>query len=263
MADITAAIDEVGAQSLLAAAELVPIPPNSDTATAGPFTVNYKATIAFSGGTADLIPPDTVRLANLRMDFDLDLKIVIDPPEACLPQACVDLPCIGEVCLPRICIDPPALPPIPVKLKDFVQFTVDCKLVVKLDAMNVWQVYIEIPNVPSLQLGPATQALLAALNAAITPVVAAIPLVGPILVPIVQSALAGIGIGGLTGLLGPMLTPFIQGHKFNVYSQPRVFQVLPPGGATDPAVNVTIDNVTAAVQGNGEDELVLMIDVSP
>lgn len=263
MADIIAAIDEVGAQSVLAAAELVAIPPKSDSATAGPFTVAYKVAIAFSGGTVDLIPPDTVRLANLRMDFDLDLNVVIDPPEVCLPQPCVNLPCIGEVCLPRICIDPPALPAIPVKLKDFVQFTVDCELVVELDAMNVWQVHIEIPNVPSLQLGPASQALLAALNAAITPVVAAIPLVGPILVPIVHSALAGVGLGGLTGLLGPMLSPFIQGHKFNVYSQPRLFQVLAAGGATNPPVNVTIDNVTATVQGNDEDELVLMIDVSP
>ncbi|OZB87733.1 MAG: hypothetical protein B7X41_11910, partial [Microbacterium sp. 14-71-5] len=80
---------------------------------------------------------------------------------------------------------------------------------------------------------------------------------------LVAAVVAAIGVAGLTGLLGPILTPFISGTRFPVYAQPQLFTVLPAAGANDPAVTVTLDTIAAEVQHNPpEDELVLSADIS-
>jgi hypothetical protein len=79
----------------------------------------------------------------------------------------------------------------------------------------------------------------------------------------VNGILAAIAIAGVTGFLGPILTPFVSGTRIPVYDQPQLFQVLPAQGPVDPMVDVVIDSVGAAVAHNGaEDELVLTAAIS-
>lgn len=106
--------------------------------------------------------------------------------------------------------------------------------------------------------------LLAAIGAAVTPILLAIPFIGPFLAIAVDAILLAIGIAGVTGFLGPIITPFVSGLKIPIYQQPQQFQVLPAAGPVDPKVDITIDLVAAAVAHNGtEDELVLTADISP
>jgi hypothetical protein len=70
-------------------------------------------------------------------------------------------------------------------------------------------------------------------------------------------------VAGLTGLLGPILTPFVSGLRIPIYNQPQLFEVLPLEGPIDPAVHVTIDAIAASVETSDEDELVLTADISP
>ena len=89
------------------------------------------------------------------------------------------------------------------------------------------------------------------------------PLIGPFLAGLAIAVTAAIGIAGLTGWLGPIITPFISGTRFPIYDQPEWFEVLPATSAIDPAVSVHIDAIGAEVQHNApEDELVLSADIS-
>jgi hypothetical protein len=78
----------------------------------------------------------------------------------------------------------------------------------------------------------------------------------------VNVIIAAIGIAGLTGFLGPILTPFVSGLRIPIYEQAKNFKAIPSSGATDPDVFVTIDDVRAEITSTDEDELVLTIDIS-
>ena len=91
----------------------------------------------------------------------------------------------------------------------------------------------------------------------------AIPFIGPLLAVAVAAILLAIGIAGLTGFLGVILSPFLSGLEIPLYDQPQQFEVLPADGPFDPAVFVTLDAVAARVDSTTEDELVRAIDVSP
>ena len=137
MAEITAALDEDGANKLLDLA-IAAIPPQSQA---------ERATWALSGelhiqatltnGAVDLIPPDIIRIVDLRLDWQLDLSFGFDLssilPDFCLPQVCIDIPCVGRVCTPRICIDWPTIT-VPVAFGDFLKTTVDLQLDISLAA---------------------------------------------------------------------------------------------------------------------------------
>lgn len=103
---------------------------------------------------------------------------------------------------------------------------------------------------------------MARIGVAITPFLLAVPFIGPFLA-LAAAILAAIGIAGVTGLLGPILTPFVSGLTFTVYKQPQLFNILPAAGAFDPAVNVNLDAVNAEVMSSDENELVLTVDISP
>jgi hypothetical protein len=126
----------------------------------------------------------------------------------------------------------------------------------------VWNVQAVIVGVPNLQFGATSALLLVAIGAAVTPILLAIPFIGPFLAIAVNAILAIIGIAGVTGLLGPIITPFVSGLKIPIYKQPQLFEVLPIEGPVDPAVTITIDAITARVENSGEDELVLTADIS-
>jgi hypothetical protein len=266
MSEITAAIDEQAANKLLDAviAGLGP-QTRSGTGSLGPFTASYVVTGTLSNGDADLIPPATIRVVDLRLDWQLNFSFSFDLssilPDFCLPQVCVDIPCVGRVCTPRICVDWPTVT-IPVSFGDFIRATADLGLSVTLQG-GVWKVEAVIQGVPNLQFGGTTAALLAAIGLAATPILLAIPFIGPFLAIAVNAILLAIGIAGLTGFLGPVLSPFVAGVRIPVYEQPQQFVVLPAESAVDPQVDIIIDQITASVANNPpEDELVIGADIS-
>lgn len=266
MAEITAALDESGANTLFnTAMALVVIPPQSGSGSLGPFTAGYTASVSYVHGSIDLIVPSTIRIDHLRVNWNVTLNFSINLndflPHFCLPQVCVDIPCVGRVCTPRVCLSWPTIS-VSVPLGDFVEATADFGLDITLNA-GVWKVQGVVQNVSQLQFGPATAGMLVLIGAAITPLLLLIPFIGPFLAIAVNAVLAAIGIAGLTGLLGPILSPFVSGLKIPIYSQPQQLQILPANGPNDPAVFITLDTVKAEIQGGTEDELVLGVDVSP
>jgi hypothetical protein len=267
MAEITAALDEQGANKLLdTAIAAIPTQTKSGSASLGPFTAGYSVQGTLTNGNVDLIPPNVIRIADLRLDWDLDLDFSVDLgsflPEFCLPRVCINIPCVGRVCTPRICIDWPTIP-VHVSFGDFVKATVDLTLDINLTGGN-WVVKAKLLSVPNLQFGLVTAALLAAISAALTLALLAVPFIGPFLALAANLILLAIGIAGLTGLLGQIITPFISGLSIELYKQPQQFEVLPATSLVDPKVDIRLDAINAAVAHNGtEDELVLTADVSP
>jgi hypothetical protein len=265
MPDVIAAVDEGGANDLFQDAEAtLGTLSGSGSGSLGPFVATWSATASFAEGTVDLIAPNVIRVTNVRMDyttnftFSFDLSSII--PDFCLPRVCVDIPFIGRVCTPLICINWPTIT-IPVSHSSFVRFTADLNPSVTL-AGGVWKVDLAIASVPFLQLGPAATALRLGIGAVATVIVSTIPFIGPFLAIAVGAIVAAIGFAGATGLLGLILTPFLTGLRFTVYEQPQVFEVL-PAAFPDPAVNVTLTAISAAVVSTDEDELVLSLDFSP
>lgn len=267
MTEITAALDETGANKLFdTAIGTIGTQSHSGSGNLGPFIASYNIQATFTSGDVDLIPPDTIRIVDLRLDWTLNLSFGIDLgeilPEFCLPQVCVDIPCVGRVCTPRICIEWPTIS-VPVTFSDFLQATIDFNLNTNLTGGN-WVVQAHVQGVPSLQFGATSALLLAAIGAAVTPILLAIPFIGPFLAIAVNIILATIAVAGVTGFLGPIITPFVSGLTIPIYEQPQLFEVLPATSAIDPKVDVTIDLVAASVVHNApEDELVLTADISP
>jgi hypothetical protein len=265
MSEIIAAVDEGGANDLLDSA-IATLPPQSSSGSGnlGPFVASYGVTATLVNGDIDLRAPDIIRVEDLRLNWTLNLSFGIDLsailPDFCLPQVCVDIPCVGRVCTPRICIDWPTIT-VPVSFSDFVKATGDFKLDISLSG-GVWNVQAVIVGVPNLQFGATTALLLAAIGAAVTPILLAIPFIGIFLAVAVDTILALIGIAGVTGFLGPILTPFISGLKIPVYKQNQLFEVLPAESAIDPQVTIKIDQIGAEVRSSDEDELVLLADIS-
>jgi hypothetical protein len=266
MPDIIAAADEVAATTLVHDAETtLGVLGDSGGGNLGPFSANWGASVSFSGGTIDLIPSDVIRIADCAMNYNLNFSFSIDLsdflPDFCLPQVCVPTPW-GDLCTPEVCVDWPTIGPIPINYSDTILFTADFNLDVHLTGGD-WHVDVVIDGIPFLQLSPAAAAILALIGAALTPFLLAVPFIGPFLAIATNAILLAIGIAGLTGFLGPILTPFVSGLTFTVYQQPQVFEVLPSGGALDPAVTINLDAVSSSVVGSDEDELVIEVDISP
>lgn len=266
--DIVVAADEVAATTLLHDAEtaLGTLTAGPTSGSFGPITASASASAFLANGGIDLIPADTIRITDCELHYSLNLDLSLDLsailPDFCLPQVCIPIPFDGEICTPKICVDWPTIS-IPVGYSDVVKFTADFKLNVHLTG-GEWFVDVVIVGVPFLQIGPAAAAILLAIDAAATAILLAIPFIGPFLALAVNFIIATIGIAGLTGLLGPLLTPFVSGLTFTVYHHSKLFGALPASGPIDPAVDVNLDAVGAVVDGSGgEDELVISVDISP
>lgn len=266
MPDIVVAADEVAATKLVHDGEMaLGTVSESGSGSLGPFTASWNASAHLANGSIDLIAPDVIRIADCELHYSLGFTFSFDLssilPDFCLPQICVWIPFVGTVCTPKICIDWPTIS-IPVSYSDMVKFTADFSLNVYLSGGN-WNVDIVIVGIPSLAIGPAAAAILVAIGTAAGLALLVVPFIGPFLAGAVIAITAAIGIAGITGLLGPILSLFVSGLSFNVYKQPKVFEVLPAALPLDPAVKVNIDSVTAAVVASDEDELVLTADISP
>ena len=265
MAEITAAIDEQGADQLFdTAVGLIPAQSASGSGSLGPFLASYSVSATFAPGDIDLIAPGTIRITDFELHWSLSMSFGVDLstflPDFCLPQVCVDIPCVGKVCTPKICVDWPTIT-VPVSFSDFVRVTADFGISVTLSG-GMWKVAAVVQGVPNLQFGLTTAALLAAISLALTPILLLVPFIGPFLALAANAILLAIGVAGVTGLLGPILTPFVAGLQIPIYDQPQTFEALPSGGAIDPAVFITLDSVGAFVTSDTEDELVLEVDIS-
>lgn len=265
MSDITVAVDEAALNQIFDSV-LTSTPPWSAAGNSalGPFFVNYSISASLASGDVDLVAPQTIRMDNVRLNwnvffsFGIDLSDIL--PDFCLPRVCVDIPCVGTVCTPKICVDWPTIS-IPVSYGDFLKLTADLGISISL-AGGTWRVEGVVQGIPNLQFGAATAGLLAAISAAATPLLLAVPFIGPFLAIAVNAIVLTIGVAGVLGFLGAILSPFVAGIRIPIYSQPQLFQILAADGPNDPAVQITLDAVSTVITSDNEDELVLEIDIS-
>ena len=265
MPDITLAVDESAATTLLHDAETaLGTQSASGGGSLGPFSASWNASASFSGGMIALLPPNIVQITNCNFNYSVGFSISVDLndilPSFCLPQVCIPIPFNGQICTPKICVSWPTIT-IPVSYSDTIQFTADFSLVAHLVG-TTWLVDVVIDGIPALDLSPAAVAILAAIEAAVTPILLAIPFIGPFLALAVDAILTAIGIAGLLGVLGPLLTPFVAGLTFNIYKQSQVFQVLPNVLPNDPEVDISLDLIHAAVVASDKNQLVLTANIS-
>jgi hypothetical protein len=265
MADLTLAADQAAATKLLHDAETLfgTRSTGPGGGSLGPFSATWSASASFSGGAIDLIAPNIIQITNCNLNYTLNFSLTIDLnnilPNFCIPQICIPTP-FGDICTPQICLSWPTVT-IPISFSDTITFSADFTLNAHLSG-STWLVDVVIVGIPNLDLSPAAVAILAAIGAAATPILLAIPFIGPFLALAVDTILAAIGVAGLLGLLGPLLTPFVSGLTFNIYKQPKVFPVLPNSPPIDPAVNINLDLIQAAVQSTDKNELVLTANIS-
>jgi hypothetical protein len=267
MSDVTLACDETAATRLVHDAETIfgTKGPSGGSGSFGPFVASYSASVSFSGGTVGLQTPNIIALNNIHLNYSLSLSFGIDLnsflPHFCLPQVCVNIPCVGKVCTPSICISWPTKS-ISLNYSDFVDFSADFQVIPHLSGSN-WLIDIRIVSIPNLTISPAAAAILTALGLAVGAVLVGVPFIGPFLAAAVEAILAAIGIAGVTGLLGPLLTLFVSGLTFTIYNQPQVQQVLPSSGPHDPAVSIKIAALDCVVQQTDKAELVATGSIAP
>ena len=266
MTDIILAADQSAATTLLHDAEAAlgtrSTPPGGGPL--GPFTATWSASASFSDGTIDLLPPNIIQITDRHLNYTLNFSLSVDLnsilPNFCLPQICIPIPFDGNLCTPKICLSWPTIT-IPVSFSDTLKFTADFTLNAHLSG-TTWLVDVVIVGIPALDLSLAAAAILAAIAAGLTPILLAIPFIGPFLAIAVDAILAAIGIAGITGLLGPLLTPFVSGLTFNIYHHDKVFEVLPNASPIDPAVNINLDLIAASVVASDKNELVVTANIS-
>ncbi|HVJ54371.1 MAG TPA: hypothetical protein VM689_18040 [Aliidongia sp.] len=265
MPDITLAADQTAVTRLLHDAEtLLGTRSASNSGSFGPFVASYGVSASLSGGTVTLTPPKTIGLANIALNYSLNLSFGIDLnsflPNFCIPQVCVHIPCVGTICTPQICISWPTIS-IPFSFSDSLNFSADFEVLPQLSGGN-WIIDVKILSVPALDLSVAAAAILAALGLAIGAAVAWVPFIGPLLAGLVAAILAGIGIAGITGLLGPLLTLILSGLTLKIYEEPAIQQVLPSAGPHDPAVSIDVTALDCVVQQTDKAELVITASIA-
>lgn len=265
MPDITLAADQTAVTRLLHDAEtLLGTLSKSTSGSFGPFFAQAGASVSFSGGTVNLTPPNTIEMANVSLNYALSLSFGINLgdflPNFCIPQVCVNIPCIGQVCTPQICITWPTIS-FNFNYSDSLQFTADFEVLPHLQGGD-WIIDVRILSIPALDLSAAAAAILAAIGVALGAAVASIPFIGPLLGVLVAAVLGAIGIAGITGLLGPLLTLFVAGLTFTIYKEPAIQQVLPVAGPHDPAVSIDVTALAAVVQQTDKAELVVTASIA-
>lgn len=269
MADIEAVVDERGANIVMQHAEAnLGNPSKSGSSSLGPFATNWNANAFFTGGLVDLIPPNVIRIVDCEMHFSLHLDVSIDLNKILTPIN-ITFPCITikffkkkiTICPPAIHIHFPVIK-VPLGHSDVIKFTSDFKLQTQFIA-GYWHIDAVIVGVPFLQFGPGSAALLVALGLAASAVMAPIPFIGPFLAGAVIAITAAIGIAGVTGFLGPILSLFVTGLTFPIAVQPKIFTVLPASSPIDPDVRISLDELFASVVATDEDELLIEAYISP
>jgi hypothetical protein len=259
--DIIAAIDQTAANTLLHAAEsAVGTLSKSGSGSLGPFTAGWSASASFTGGTVTLEAPDTVSIDHLKVNYSLDLHVGIDLSflDFCIPQVCIWTPW-GTLCTPTICVTFPTIS-VNVPFSTSLEISADFGILVRLTA-GTWIVSVVIQSVPTLDLGPGATLLLTAIGTAISVALLAVPFIGPLLSIATAFITAAFGLAEVTGLLGSIVTLFVSGLTFKVWTHSKTFQVLPTSPPFTPAVSVVVTSVTAGVQATTKNELVLSVGI--
>lgn len=269
MADIEAAVDERGANIVMHHAQAaLGVLHKTGSGSLGAFHTNWNASASFKGGSVDLIPSKTIRLKDFEMHWSVNASVVIDLNKILQPIK-ISPPCITfkifkktyKICPPSFTIHFPTVT-IPVGHSDVMKLTADFELGAFLDAADYWNVTAKILGVPSLQLGPGSAALLVALGLAASAVLAPIPFIGPFLAGAVVVITATIGIAGMTGFLGTILSQFVTGLTFLITREPRIFTLLAASSPIDPAVMMRFNELRASIVGTDEDELLIQTDLA-
>ena len=265
MSDITLAADQTAATRMVHDAEtILGTQSKSGSGSFGPFVASYGVSASFSGGAVVLQTPNIIDLNDIHLNYSLNLSFGIDLnsflPHFCLPQVCVDIPCVGTVCTPSICVSWPTLS-LPFSYSDFVDFSGEFQVLPHLSG-GKWLIDLRIVSIPTLSISVAAAAILTALGLALGAAVSWVPFIGPLLDALIAGVLAAIGIAGITGLLGPLLSLFVSGLNFNIYKQPQVQQVLPASGPQDPAVSIKITALDCVVQQTDKAELVVTASIA-
>jgi hypothetical protein len=270
MADIEAVVDERGANIVMHHAEAaLGVVHKSGSGSLGPFPTSWSANAFFTDGRVDLIPPNVIRLERFNMHYDVHFTLTINLNNV-LPPITIYFPCITikifkktiKICPPPLHINLPTVT-VPVGHADVIEVTSDFTIQTHLDVSNFWHIEAVIVGVPFLQLGVGTAAIMTALGLAVSAVLAPLPFIGPLLAGAVALITATIGIAGITGFLGPILSPFVTGLTFPIDIQPRIFTVLQASSALNPAVRISLDELAASVVGSDEDELLIQAYISP
>lgn len=256
-ADIIAAIDQTAANTLLHAAEsALGTVAKTGTGSLGPFTAGWHASASFTGGSAALEAPDTVSIDHLRVNYSVNLNVGVDLSflDFCLPQVCIWTPW-GTLCTPTICVTFPTIS-VTVPFSTSLELSANFGLVVRLTG-GTWIVEVVIQSVPTLDLGPAATLLVTAIGAAVSLALLAVPFIGPLLSIAVAVITAAFGVAEVAGLLGSIVTVFVSGLTFKVWTHAQTFQLLPATPPFTPAVHIFVTSVTAGVQATTKNELVL------
>ena len=92
----------------------------------------------------------------------------------------------------------------------------------------------------------------------------AIPFVGPFIAAGVAAITAAVGVAGMCGFLGSIITPLVSGLRITILRQGQSLKVLGAGGPDDPEVDVRIAALSANIlydkPGN---ELAVSVDFAP
>jgi hypothetical protein len=266
MSNIVTAIDEPGSTILFhALSAQAGTLTTSGSSALGPFDFNYTIDATIHSGSVDLIPSSIVRLKDLIVDWQLKGELGIDLntilPQLCLPEIHITWKKWHLVItITWNCYSWPTVA-VPFQLNDSSHATTDLQLIVRSDAAN-WYVLAKLQYVPQLTFGLSTATVVAVIGAAVIAAVAWIPLIGPFLAIVVAAATLAVIGAGLSGWLGPLLTPLLQGHEYMIYQRPRLLQLLPQQSPIDPHVLMSIKLVEATIINNGEDELVVSVDLA-
>jgi hypothetical protein len=267
MSDIQVAIDEAAANIIvpdtIASLPAISLPGQGSL---GPFGVSWVTGASISGTGVDLIPlpANVIRIGKSRINFEINghLRLDLGFLDFCLPRHCITIPWFHKkICLPRVCFHFPTIS-VPFSFASHVDLTIDLHPSTYL-ANGVWHVDAVVAGTPTLNFGPAAGALISILGAVASAALLAVPMIGVVLSLAMATLTGAFTVGNVTGLLGQMVTPFVNGLRVPLYSRPQAFEVQ-PATAQDPAARISLDSVAAVVQHNGsEDELVLRIDISP
>ncbi|HYH78249.1 MAG TPA: hypothetical protein VEX86_00580 [Longimicrobium sp.] len=266
MPEIIAAMDEPAVSDIMAVAVAqAGTLGNGGSTSFGPFTASYGASATFSGGSVKLFTPNVVQIANLTLNYTVSFNLSFDLssiiPNFYFPGVKVKIFKKWFVIIPAFTIDWPTVT-IPVSYSDKVTFSANFALQTTFDGTS-WHVKTVILGMPALQIGPAASAILVLIGAAAGPVLLAVPFIGLAGVSVVGSITTALGISGVTNLLHLVLNPFLAGRTFELYNQPKHFQLLPAVAPVSPPVFINLTSVAAAVVNNGEPELELSVDIAP
>lgn len=230
----------------------------------GPFVFGYSPNLSVSGGAITLVDlGQQVRLDSVVISGTIGLSIGVNLgailPSVCIPpsRACINI--FGhQVCTPQVCITWPTisvpLPPILIPLP--IALSVNFQVAAQKDGSN-WDVVLKVfPFSILIDLSPAVNTIVDAVESAVRNTLGQIPLIGSLidgLVDQVLNTLKGIidailaAIEDFLKQLIVLIDLFSPTVPFQVAQIPATQKLLGAGGLGDNEVDLTVTGVTPAI----------------